>query len=226
MRRALKGSLGTIDRRSGHPYVSLVTVATEPDGTPVFLISRLAAHTQNLTTDPRASLLLDGTGGLGDPLTGSRVTVLGFARRHESATVRARFLARHPGAQGYIEFADFAFYALEIRQAHYVGGFGRILGLQGPMLHTDIAGAQGLIAAESEIIAHMNTDHADALALYATRLLDSGEGAWRMTGIDPEGLDLVLGDKALRLLFSRRVTSTQQARTELARLVEQARAER
>ena len=52
MRTALKGSLATLDRETGHPYASLVLVATEPDGAPIFLISRLALHTRNLREGP------------------------------------------------------------------------------------------------------------------------------------------------------------------------------
>ena len=68
-------------------------------------------------------------------------------------------------------------------------------------------------------MSHMNEDHADAIALYATKLLGAPAGAWRMTGIDPEGCDLVLGARGLRLPFETRITSAAEARTELVRLV-------
>src|SRR5262245_66444934 len=77
LRMALKGSLATLDRRSGHPYASLVTVATDPDGAPLMLISKLALHTQNLAADTRASILVDGTSAIGDPLAGGRGKPLG-----------------------------------------------------------------------------------------------------------------------------------------------------
>ncbi len=129
LRMATKASLATLlARMPGHPYASLVLVATEPDGTPLFLISRLALHTQNLAADARASLLIDGTDGLADPLTGGRVTLIGHARPVHSATAHARFLARHPAAQAYASFADFTMYALHAVSGHYVGGFGRIAG--------------------------------------------------------------------------------------------------
>ena len=129
IRTALKASLATLDRATGHPYASLILVATEPDGAPVFLISRLALHTRNLEKDPRASLLIDGTGGLGDPLTGGRLTLMGEARPSASPTALRRFLARHPSAEGYAGFADFSIYALEVASGHYIGGFGRIVDL-------------------------------------------------------------------------------------------------
>src|SRR5262245_63772245 len=95
MRTALKGALATLDRHLGHPYASLVLLATEPAGAPLFLISRLAQHTRNLEQDPRASILLDGTDGLADPLTGGRLTLTGAAAPCDPAQLR-RFLARHP----------------------------------------------------------------------------------------------------------------------------------
>src|SRR5262245_59090108 len=187
MRTALKGALATLDRQLGHPYASLVLLATEPAGAPIFLISRLAQHTRNLEQDPRASILFDGTDGLAEPMTGARLTLTGAAAPCADPTQLRRFLARHPTAEAYASFADFTLYTLKISRAHYVGGFGRIVDLPAGALLTDITDAGALIAAEPEIVAHMNGDHADAIALYATELAGAAAGAWRMAGLDPEG---------------------------------------
>jgi putative heme iron utilization protein len=225
IRAALKGSLGTLLQPSGHPYASLLLTATEPDGTPVLLISKLALHTKNLGCDGRASLLLDATGTGDDPMAGSRITLIGTARPTASATARRRYLARHPAATGYADFPDFSFFAFNIASAHYIGGFGRIVDLPRDDLLIDVAGAEALIEAEPGIIEHMNADHADAIELYATKLLAAAPGGWRMTGIDPEGCDLVLGSRALRLAFEARITNADDARKELVRLVGVARAQ-
>lgn len=225
VRAALKGSLGTLLQPTGHPYASLALVATEPDGTPVFLISKLALHTKNLAVDARASLLVDATGTDADPMAGSRITLIGEARPTASATARRRFLARHPSAAGYADFPDFSFFAFDITSAHFIGGFGRIVDLPRADLLTDVASAEALIEAEPGIVGHMNEDHADAIELYATRLLGGAPGAWRMTGIDPEGCDLVLGARALRLPFTSRITTGEEARKELVRLVGLARSQ-
>jgi len=82
----------------GGPYVSLVLVATAPDGAPLLLLSDLAQHTMNMAAEPRVALLFDGTAGLAEPLTGARATVLGRAARSADERLRARFLARHPDA--------------------------------------------------------------------------------------------------------------------------------
>jgi len=223
MRTALKGTLATLERDGGHPYASLVLTATEPDAAPILLISRLALHTRNLERDPRASLLLDGTDGLGDPLTGGRLTLTGEMRPTASATARRRFLARHPTAAAYAQFADFAMFALVLARAHWIGGFGRIVDLAPADLLTDTAGAERLIAAESEILAHMNEEHAEAVALYAHALCGAEPGAWRMVGIDPEGADLLHCSKALRLPFPHPVDTPGAAREVLVALLQQAR---
>lgn len=223
VRQARKASLATLEKGTGLPYASLVTVATEPDGTPVLLVSRLAVHTQNLLADPRASLLFDGSGADGDPLAGGRVTLVGRFERTDSATTRTRFLARQPGAAMYVDFPDFAFLALRPERAHYIGGFGRIVDLSAADLLQPVADSAALIAAEADIVAHMNADHPEAVALYATRLLAAPAGAWAMTGIDPFGLDLVAGELARRLWFGARVDTPDAARVTLAALAREAR---
>lgn len=223
VRQARKAALATFERRSGYPYVSLVTIATDPDGAPLLLISRLAVHTQNLLSDHRASLMFDGSGPDGDPLAGGRVTLVGTIAPTTSPTAKRRFLARHPHAEGYAGFADFGFYAMTVERAHYIGGFGRIVDLPGSDLMTDLAGAEPLVAAEPGIVAHMNDDHAEAVALYAQKLLGAPAGQWRMIGLDPLGCDLVTDVASLRLPFASRVTNPDAARAEFVRLARHAR---
>lgn len=223
MRTAVKGALATLDRETGHPYVSLVLAATEPDGSPVFLLSMLARHAKNLQQDARASLLIDGTAGVEDTLTGDRVTLLGEVRVTDSRTARRRFLARHDSARDYADFGDFAVYRMKIGEAHCIGGFGRIVTLQPVEILTDLTGADPLIEAEPDIIGHMNADHADAVSLYATELAGAPAGDWRMSGIDPEGADLLHRTNAARLVFDKPIRTPGEAR---AALVAQAQAAR
>jgi hypothetical protein len=70
----------------------------------------------------------------------------------------------------------------------------------------------------------MNDDHADAVRLYATKLLGGEDGPWRLTGLDPDGLDLALGDVTLRLPFAHRVATAEQLRKTVVDLAARARA--
>jgi putative heme iron utilization protein len=208
---------------AGAPYASLVMAATAADGAPLLLISDLAQHTANIKGDPRVALLFDGTGGLDEPLTGPRVTVLGRAERSADAPSRARYLARHPSADLYAGFADFHLYRVAVERAHLVAGFGRIDWIAANDLLPPGIGA--LAAVEDSIIRHMNEDHADAVALYARVLLGRPGEGWRITGIDAEGIDLRRAGTVARLDFPAPVADAEAARAALAQLAKSARAE-
>jgi putative heme iron utilization protein len=223
MRQARSGALATLMAGSSDPYCSLVNVASAADGTPLLLISRLAVHTRNILADPRVSLMLDERKA-GDPLEGARVMLMGVAARTDSAAARRRYLAQQPEAEAFAGFADFSFYEVKLKGAHLVAGFGRIVDLAPTDLLADLVGAEALVAAEADVLAHMNADHADACRLYATRLLGAADGDWRCVGCDPEGLDLQCGRTALRLPFPQRVTQPGVLRAVLRQMAEQARA--
>jgi putative heme iron utilization protein len=207
----------------GWPYASLVLVAADHDATPLLLISDLAEHTKNAKRDPRASLLFDGTYGLDDPLTGARVTVLGELAPDDDPARLARFVGRHPSAEGYAGFKDFRLYRLGVTRGHIVAGFGRIHWVPAADLLYDTAAATPLAEAEAAILAHMNADHADTVDLYARRLLGLAGSGWRLTGVDPEGADLRRGGAVGRLDFARPVADAEGARAELVRLAKAAR---
>jgi heme iron utilization protein len=223
------GALATLDRNTGHPFASLVNVATDADGSPLILVSRLSTHTANMEADPRASILL-ASAGKGDPLAHPRLTVLGtFATIAHDAPdalrIRRRFLSRHPKARLYAGFADFMFWRLQISSAHLNGGFARAADLKASDVMTDLEGASEIIEIEESAVAHMNADHPDAVHLYATKLLGETDGPWEVTGIDPDGLDLSLGDRMARLAFAQRVTSGVALRNTLAEGAARARAQ-
>jgi hypothetical protein len=222
------GALATIDRNTGHPFASLVNVATDVDGSPLILVSRLSTHTANLEVDGRASLLL-AAAGKGDPLAHPRLTLLGsfvqIARDDpRQPRIRRRFLARHPKSELYAGFGDFSFWRLQTVSAHLNGGFARAADLKAADVLTDVADAVGLIEAEAGAVSHMNDDHAEAVRLYATKLLGAEDGAWRLTSLDPDGLDLARGETTLRLPFAHRITSAEQLRTAVVDLAAKARA--
>lgn len=198
LRGIRSGALATIDAE-GMPFASLVTIATDADGTPLMLLSRLSAHTRNLLADPRCSLLFS-QGGKGDPLAHPRLTVNGRAAQTADPRARERFLARHPKAKLYADFPDFAFFALSPEAGHLNGGFAKAATLTPSELLLDLTGKEAIVAGEGGAVAHMNADHADALALYAVAAGEP-EAPWRLTGLDPEGMDLMAGDRTARVLY-------------------------
>jgi heme iron utilization protein len=223
---ALPSPSGSPAGEGAWPYASLVLVAVDHDLSPILLLSDLADHTKAIAADERVSLLFDGTAGLDQPLTGARVSLLGRAVRTYDQRLSGRFLARHPDAEMYAGFKDFKFYRVGVERAHLVGGFGKIRWLSAAELMPPAlwGGLAGFASAEQDIVAHMNADHAEALRLYATRLLGRADGEWRMTGIDPEGLDLRRGGEVARLAFDTPLHTPQEARTVLVALVAKARA--
>ena len=183
------------------PYASLVLLACDHDATPLLLISDLAEHSRNIAGNARVSLLIDGTAGRVDPLTGPRVTLLGTAERADDGRLKARFVARHPAAALYADFGDFHLYRVAVTRGHFVAGFGRIHWIEA----VDMAGTAvaELMTSEPELIERLNR-RAEAIARLATR---GGATGWRVTGVDGEGLDLRREGQVARLDWPEPVAS-------------------
>lgn len=217
-----KAALATIDRALGEPYASLVQVAVDHEASPLLLISDLADHTRNIAQDARVSVLFDGTGGWKSPLAGPRVSVQGRAVPDARPDALRRFTARHPDAAMYAGFKDFHLLRIEVTRAHLVAGFGQIHWLEPARFLPPAGSLAELARAEPEILEHMNSDHRDAVQLYATLLGATGDG-WVMTGVDRDGADLRRDAEVLRLWFDKPAASAEAVRVELVRLVKRAR---
>ena len=137
--------------------------------------------------------------------------------------LRRRYLNAHPSAATFVDFKDFSLFRIELTGAHLVAGFGRIVDLRPEQFLTDIGDAGALLEAEQGAIDHMNSDHREAMNLYATRLLGAAPADWRCTGCDPDGMDMQAGSTVLRLEFPRRVAGPAALRQMLKELAEQAR---
>ncbi|HEX3863053.1 MAG TPA: DUF2470 domain-containing protein [Stellaceae bacterium] len=222
MRQAGRTALGT--SFAGRPYVSLVACACDTDASPLLLLSDLAQHSRNLAADPRVSLLFEDPAAedQADPLAGARLTVLGEAVRHADPGAIARFAACHPASAAYAGFADFHLYRVVVERGHLVAGFGRIAWVDAAALRS-AGDAAPLAAAAADIIAHMNTDHADTVALYAARLAGRSEIGWQLGGIDPDGIDLRRDGERARIDFPVPVLTPAAARQALIALAERAR---
>jgi putative heme iron utilization protein len=201
----LAGEAGTPP--AAWPFASLVLLACDHDATPLLLMSDLAEHSKNIAADPRLSLLIDGTAGRVDPLTGPRVTLLGTAERTADARLKARFLARHPSAALYADFGDFHLYRVGMARAHFVAGFGRIHWLDAADFMY-APGADGSLAAAETALLEELTGQADLADSLAQRVTGRRARGWRITGIDPEGIDLRRGGSIARAAFSAPAGST------------------
>ena len=228
LRQALKGSLASLDRESGAPYVSMVGLATEFDGSPILLLSSLAQHTANILANPDTSLLLDSTDASGDPNSGQRLTLTGRVVKTTGPTVQQRYLARHPGAAVYADFSDFSFWRMEILRGHFIGGFGRIQPMRPEMLRLDGGLATDFGRGERALVEELNRQpqvmlqgilgksRTAAPDLGSSSVAGSPQQCWRITGIDPEGADLRAGTATIRILFPEQAATIAQARHMLA----------
>ena len=229
LRSCDRATLGTRERSddapegAGAPYASLVLLAVDHDAAPLLLLSDLADHTKNLQADPVCSLMIDGTRGLADPLTGARATLQGSLHPCTDTAALGRFVRRHPSAAMYAGFGDFNLYRMEVRRAHLVAGFGRIHWIGAEEAMAVLPEGYALGEQEAGVVEHMNEDHADAVALYANVLLGLAGVGWRLTGVDLEGADLWRDGVCARLPFDKQAHDAEGARIELVRLVKRAR---
>jgi len=223
------GSLSTLSRKQpGFPFGSLMPYALGAQGSPIFLISTMAMHTQNLQADQHASLFVTEPDASGDPLGSSRVTLIGTARRipePELADARAVYLTGYPDSKHWVDFEDFFFYRLDVIDVYYVGGFG----VMGWVAASDYSQAQSdpLAGHKKEIMQHMNADHKDALILLAKRFASIEAQEAELTSVDRLGFHLRLktedGVKGSRVAFLREVSNPSQTREVFIEMVKQAR---
>jgi putative heme iron utilization protein len=200
MRLARTGALATLEAAGGAPLTTLIGVASDFDGAPLFLFSTLSRHTRNLAHDPRASLLLTGSHERGDPLNHPRVTLSGRVERRSEPRAKVRYLQRNPKAGLYAGFADLALFQLQIDDVHFNGGFGRAAPLKPAEVLASREGEAALTEAEERLVADVNALGEAALARLAGHR--TSRPAWRAIGLDGEGLDLAAGARAARAQFA------------------------
>lgn len=222
IRAATAATLAT--QQEGQPFASLVTPACSPDLAPLLWLSSLSEHTRHLQCDGRCALLFTGPAESGNPQTAPRVTLTGMAEPITDSALKARWLARHPYAALYSEFADFGLWRIRPLGALMVGGFARATRLRVAQLLPDAAAVAAIAEAEADIIAHVNADHADAVEAIAMGLLGAAPGAWRLAAVDVDGLDIAAGEAVLRLAFAAPVADADAVRAELVRSARTARA--
>jgi putative heme iron utilization protein len=178
-------------RPEGHPFGSVVQYVDDA-GAPVVFVSELAEHTKHLRADGRASVLVASPVAVDDdPMALPRVSLVGrFATFAPAPAQREQFFDRHPTARAYADFADFAFWRLDIEAVRFVGGYGRMSWVD-PAVYAD-AEPDPLSADIEGIVNHMNDDHADACLAYVQALGGvPGATAARLLSVDRLGMDLL-----------------------------------
>lgn len=224
IRTIRQATLATLDvETGGGPYASLALTACGHDAAPLLLLSDLARHSRNIAADGRVSLLFAKS--TRDAIALGRASVVGRAEPCDDPLLRNRFLARHAAAQSFAQFSDFRLYRLAVESVHFVGGFANIHTLDGDAVMFDTAASAELAASEVDIIDHMNSDHAESVNLYAHNLIGRPGMDWRLTGVDPEGIDLGRNDADARLDFDQAIHSAEEARAALVKLAHAARGE-
>jgi heme oxygenase (biliverdin-IX-beta and delta-forming) len=207
----------------GDPWASLVAYGLV-GGAPVLCVSNLAEHGRNLANDPRASLSIVTTSSDSDPLATSRITLAGVVAAPLGAdreAARTAYMDAVPAARFYIEYSDFTLWVLRVDRVRWVGGYGRMDSATGE--HYLAVEPDPVTPAAGRAIAHLNADHADALASMARAFggyPDTDESV--CTGIDRYGLDLRVhtprGVAYTRVGFPEPLASAEQLRSVTAEL--------
>lgn len=209
-------------RFEGYPFGSIAPFVLDHDGKPLILISTIAEHTKNIQKDPRVSLIAFDPASP-DMQAGARLTLLGeaiLADKQDDA-LRARYLRYFPQAEQYFDMHDFLFHRIEVKQARYIGGFGKIHWIPDAELRPP---ANQLAGQEAAILDHMNADHTDSLRAYCQHFHKVDPASAEMIGIDTDGFDVRADEKLLRFTFDAPVTDAQSARSALVAISKAVRA--
>lgn len=197
LRRACWATLAT--QHDGQPAAALVTQVTAPDGAVLMLLSALSEHARHLAAEPRCALMVTGNPENLNWQTAPRVSLSGRAAKLDDPAARRYWVARHPYARLYADFADFAIWRLVPETALFVAGFGQINRLDATQLTPPAAAIAALAEAQPRILETWRATRQadlDRLAHAAGH-----PGRWTLIGVDPDGFDLIQDDRSLRLAF-------------------------
>ncbi|MFP3549099.1 pyridoxamine 5'-phosphate oxidase family protein [Paraburkholderia sp. SIMBA_049] len=186
LHQAAIGTLATHARQpQGFPYPTVLPFAPDSHHRPTILVSRLAEHTRNLHSDPRAGFLIVHAPD-GDVLNGQRVTLVGtFEHVEPTPPVTQRYLRYHPEAERYLVLGDFSFWVMSVERMRYIGGFG----------------AMGwLTQAELDPLDPVSFDEENALVEFFERH-PRRPAQVQLMGIDRYGADLNISGARSRVAF-------------------------
>ena len=164
---------------------------------PIILISSIAEHTKNIIANPKVSLLVFESGNLKSAenlQANARLTLIGEAEKLEKddADLMTRYGRYLPESAGYFAMHDFSFYRINIYQARYIAGFGKMGWVTGSEISGDalIKKNNQLSTIETSMIEHMNADHADSLLAYCKHFHGVAPSGATLIGVDADGFDI------------------------------------
>ena len=202
------GALSTLSKKfDGHPFGSITPYMVDHDGSLLILISGLAEHTKNILSDSRISLI---THDQNDPhiQTQGRVTLVGNATFDpDRERCGKRYLRYFPEAQTYFDMADFNFFRIVPFAIRYIGGFGDIHWVKADNYRMS---TYPLISEETALMNELDTEQLNALAR-SLGCIDAKK--IELMGVDCDGFDMRINDKAYRSNFAELVLDSAQART-------------
>jgi heme iron utilization protein len=230
LRSTQHGILSTISTKfAGYPFGSVTPFMLDHHCQPIILISSIAEHTKNIIQNPKVSLLVFAKGD--DLQANARLTLIGEATKipKDDADLMARYSRYFPESVGYFAMHDFAFYRINIAQARYIAGFGKMGWVTGDEI-VDLqnqAQATQIATIETDMIAHMNEDHNDSMLLYCKHFYQLTPQQVSIIGIDCDGFDIeaVIADdiKTLRFNFESPIFDANSARAAFVSMTKLAR---
>lgn len=211
-------ALATLDRYSGFPYSTITNLSVDPDGALVFYAAGLSHHSQNIMADPRVSVTLSQSNGR-DVLRDRRLTLIGRAELLKGKSfelARNRYRRKFFRASKYLELPDTFLFRLHVMDAHLNGGPARYAdGLTADDLHVPLEGAEALIHAEEDLIAHLEKFPSKIRSLQSN--IPGVRGRWHIATIDPEGIDLASESEFHRVMFPQRASTPAEVLALLSR---------
>jgi putative heme iron utilization protein len=193
-------TLATLDP-GGYPYSTVTNLIVEPDGVPVVFMTGLAVHARNIEADPRVSMTVADTRT--DVMTTPRLTLSGRAGQvpaDETSALKERYMERFPKSKLYLGLPDALFYRIRTEAVQLNGGPAQNANAVTPEdLLTDLEAALALTTEAPALVASLNEgDQAARLAA----VTGAKPGHWRVSAIDPEGIDLSTPFDLARLWFT------------------------
>jgi heme iron utilization protein len=229
LRSTRSGVLSSFSAKfDGYPFGSVMPFVLGHDCQPIVLISNIAEHTKNIIANPKVSLLVFA--GAEDLHANGRLTLIGEAEQlaKNDAELMARYCRYFPESTGYLAMHDFQFYRINIAQARYIAGFGKMSWLVGEEMVNFNQQSTTIAKLETSMIEHMNADHQDSMLLYCQHFHGFAPSRVTLIGVDCDGFDIeaVIADdlKMLRFNFESPIFDANSARMAFVALSKTARA--